>query len=462
MSYTDNNNHISSHQKKLWSDITNEIDKSMTSTIQIRNYVIQDHVEFYAFSKPVSFFDCYFLKDIVFRGIHPKYVNFFNCCFDESLSVYASFSSDFTLDTVSCKQDISIFRGTYESCNWSFADCSDITIIGGHFNKLYISTKNKEIDNLSLRSNIEGDINIVNAKIEKIDVSGLNEKSNLSIFDSNINVVNFKNYRNDGKLNISNVTRLKNNKPSMFYVDKSYLGKAEFYNIDFNQYDVVNFDDTSLVDCIFVNIIWKPLITAGFEYYIFPTTDKKERELFTWVNKNVNNFLSPHTEFRTEKSRILYFRKSREVYRQLKYALSKQGDVINEQYFHSKEMIVYKKSLLWFSRDFGTKLIISLSQWTSNFGQSIFLPIFWLLIGHLILCTLAWLYSAITVASIGDYVNAYLILINPLHSYNIPSENWGTYEISFKGALVLIDIAMRIWSSYMIYNIIRASRRFIK
>jgi len=45
----------------------------------------------------------------------------------------------------------------------------------------------------------------------------------------------------------------------------------------------------------------------------------------------------------------------------------------------------------------------------------------------------------------------YFIYINPFRKL----------EISFSGYLVVVDLLMRVWSSYMLYNIIRASRRFI-
>jgi hypothetical protein len=65
---------------------------------------------------------------------------------------------------------------------------------------------------------------------------------------------------------------------------------------------------------------------------------------------------------------ISYYEKKREVLRQLKYGLSKQGDVVNEQKFHSLEMIAHKKTLDD-DRDFWTMWIIQFSYVFSDLDK---------------------------------------------------------------------------------------------
>jgi hypothetical protein len=156
-----------------------------------------------------------------------------------------------------------------------------------------------------------------------------------------------------------------------------------------------------------------------------------------------------------------YFLKNREIYRQLKYALSKQGDIVNEQKFHTQEMLVYDRSLL-FRKDFWTKLIIKLSYCFSDFGQSFLKPLLWLLIGHWLLFMvliqsnnyndLLISFSNPTWAGFELGIERYFQLINPLRKT----------ETGFSGSRIILDLAMRVWASYMIYNLVRATRRFIK
>lgn len=155
------------------------------------------------------------------------------------------------------------------------------------------------------------------------------------------------------------------------------------------------------------------------------------------------------------------YSKKRETFRKLKLAYSKQGDLINEQKFHALEMIAHDNSLTW-SGNIWLKLIIKFSYHFSEFGQSVSKPLVALLVGNFIL------FSVLLIAG----------MFYPLH-FSITNRNWtgfwqGFYEYfwiinplrkaddTFKNGFILLDILNRIWSSYMLYNIIRASRRFIK
>lgn len=88
-------------------------------------------------------------------------------------------------------------------------------------------------------------------------------------------------------------------------------------------------------------------------------------------------------------------------------------------------------------------------------------PLLWLLVGHYIFFIVAFLLNgfyplhiSLFQANASDFQEAftiYFVYINPFRRL----------EISLPGYLILLDLLMRVWSSYMIYNLIRASRRFI-
>lgn len=203
-------------------------------------------------------------------------------------------------------------------------------------------------------------------------------------------------------------------------INRCYLGKTEFYDVNLSKFKNIRIIDSHLIDCLFSGVQWK---------YNLNTTDGMKKSEMDFE----------------------YYAENREVYRQLKYALSKQGDTINEQKFHTQEMLAHYNSLSWAS-DFWNKAIIWLSHTTSDFGQSIWWPIRALLSVHYMLFMLALGLRAFEVNSFNDCVYHFFYLINPLHKS----------EDIFQGWTIILDMLMRIWSSYMIYNIIRASRRFIK
>lgn len=124
-------------------------------------------------------------------------------------------------------------------------------------------------------------------------------------------------------------------------------------------------------------------------------------------------------------------------------------------------MISYEKSI-GLEKDPWTKMILQMSHCFSDFGQSLSRPFVGLISGHLILFIMLILsghYENLSINfSSGNSegfrmaFEQYFKLINPLRR----AEN------TFDGYTIIIDVLMRIWSSYMIYNLIRATRRFIK
>lgn len=142
---------------------------------------------------------------------------------------------------------------------------------------------------------------------------------------------------------------------------------------------------------------------------------------------------------------------------QLRLALSQfkkiyegQGDIVRAAEYRAEEMEVYRSQLSKRNK-LGTWLILSLSHFTSSYGQSIWRPIFWLFCGHYLFFMWALGEEAFGKCTFQEIIYSFFYLMNPIHQY-IFKNDW----------TILIDACMRIWSSYMVYNFIRASRRFIK
>ncbi|MCK7559080.1 hypothetical protein MKQ70_30525 [Chitinophaga sedimenti] len=236
---------------------------------------------------------------------------------------------------------------------------------------------------------------------------------------------------NEARLKLANIAAL--NHQARILIINSQLNKAEFSSINFKQYSLIVLGDSDFTQCSFNHVTWSENVLGAI-----PVTKQEE----------------------TPEKHKIFELKSRETYRQLKHAMSKQGDVINEQKFHSKEMICYLNGLG--KGSLGTKLIIAFSYWTSDFGQSIGRPLLWLFSLHSVLflvllgCSNVFDFqfsNNFNSQAFGMGFNKYFYLMNPIRKFE---------EGGFYGGWIIIDILMRIISSYMIYNIVRATRRFIK
>ena len=418
----------------------------------------------------LKFEDCYFRSDLIINGaIFNKEVWLNRCFIDEDLRINKEnneFKSDFFIINLSVKHKVIISGGDFQDCHWSFKNDTEVYIHGGTFKDLVIGYwGGATIGVLTLElSNVKGLLRVIHEKttIKQLLLMRHALEANVTFQDFHVNYLNIYNYRNEKGLRISNLKATEGEKPSEFSISESYLGKAEFYSVDFASFQNVYFTDVHLVDCSFVNIKWNLDIKALKGRTIYKTDEEKElsKKVEKIQRDDPDEFLELE-ELKRDPNVIEYYTKSREVYRQLKYALGKQGDIINEQKFHSKEMLAYNRTIS-IENDGWTKLIIKLSYWFSDFGQSFTRPFCALLIGHWILL--------IMLISCGGYQDLKLSIENASGSgFELAFERYFQLinplrrtESGFEGYRIIIDLAMRIWASYMIYNLIRATRRFIK
>ncbi|MEZ5017677.1 MAG: hypothetical protein R2800_11535 [Flavipsychrobacter sp.] len=149
---------------------------------------------------------------------------------------------------------------------------------------------------------------------------------------------------------------------------------------------------------------------------------------------------------------------------QFKKIYEGQGDMVRAADFRAQEMEVYRSQLKPI-KQFGTWLILSFSFLTSNYGNSIWRPLFWLFCVHYLLFMLALGFNAFdfdTLTNTQEITNGYYFLEQKVYAFfYLMSPLRKVYLFKYDWT-ILIDLMMRVWSSYMIYNFIRASRRFIK
>lgn len=440
-------------------------------TLKIENIIFLGGSEFVGnLQCSIEFINCYFLRDALFYNLKVlSKISFRQCFFDGEFCITksAEFKNDFHLIEVSIRRQLYVEGGIFNDCKWSILDNAIVKINGGYFSSLNIGYWGAKsiLKQLSFDfTRMQGSISVTGNKseIHRLDLSHYASDLSISIEDICVNSINIYQFRNEKSFRLSNLKALPSSTPSEFSVVESYLGKAEFYSIDFSSFNFLKLLDSHLVDCSFINIKWPSKIYALKGRYLFQTDDEKNLQCkVDRLEDGKYENTSEKDRLESDKQVIRYYEKKREVLRQLKYSLSKQGDVVNEQKFHSQEMRAYEK-VLSYDGDFWTKYIIKFSYCFSDFGQSMSRPIIGLLGIHAILFSILVLFGALAPLhfSIDDPTShgfwkgiyEYVRLLSPLRKA----------EDTFQGGFILIDVFIRLWASYMIYNIIRASRRFIK
>ncbi|ALL06285.1 hypothetical protein AQ505_12735 [Pedobacter sp. PACM 27299] len=412
----------------------------------------------------IVFEHCYFNADLNFLELNcAGKISVMRCFCSGEIYTFesANFENEFNLIEVTARQ-VYMKGGKFDLCQWNINELGTIKIAGGDFKELNIGywggCNLKELT-IDLNPKMSGLIRVTGEKSKIINFSIFKSTSDVSISieDISVNHLSIYRYRNDKNFRITNLKSIDGEHDSEVSIVESYMGKAEFYNIDFRKFQLINIHNSHISDSSFVSVKWKAKITSFKGRGIGLTEEEKQ------LPEKIKQFESEldKDDYRQDHSIVEYLNVNREAYRQLKYVYSKQGDVINEQFFHSLEMRVFENTL-GYEDDFWTKATLRFSHVFSNFGQSIGRPLRALFIGHFILFVLL-----IWTGGITDL------------SFNIPRPTWIGFEIGvekffkyinplrkydedFQGYFIVFDISMRIWSSFMLYNIIRASRRFIK
>lgn len=439
-------------------------------TLILENLIFSGNCDFTGdFECAIEFKNCFFLNDVIFYDVKfNKKVWISHCFVDREMRITKNshFLSEFDLIVLSIKSQLYVEGGMFNECKWSIIQDGIVKINGGQYSFLNIGYWGGVfLKELSFHfPAIKGLIKITGdkSKIQNLTLFQFSSEVSISIEDITVNTLTIYRYRNEKNLRFSNIKSFETENPSEFSIVESFLGKAEFYSVNLKSFKRINLLDVHLVDCSFVNMLWNYDIKSFKGRGIGKSKDEEKLpdKIALIEQKSIKNYFKIR-KLKSEGDVLQYYFKNREVFRQLKYSLSKQGDVVNEQKFHTKEMLAYDKSLL-VKKSFWTKIVIKFSHLFSDFGQSLHRPLLALVIGHWILLLLLILFN--------QFDNLYLSVRNPTwKGFEVGFEYYFKLinplrraENTFSGYNILIDLLMRIWSSYMIYNIIRATRRFIK
>lgn len=326
-----------------------------------------------------------------------------------------------------------------------FGSIKTIYIASGKFGEpLNINGSNSQISDVKINfsKKLEGAIYFNSCNLLSSKLTGDNYSGNLVFNHCNFNKLSLEFFYNYATISIISAKAF--DEHSEIEIAHSNLGKTHFLNMFFNTFEKISVYNSVLTEIITSNVKW-------------------------FDHNNLNPKLSPETDDYTYK---------REIYRQLKYALEKQGNKIESLKFRSLEISAFKSELFSKHRYFikrifnNDRFILWLGQ-TNNFGLNWFKPVllflgFSLLFYFLITIgvseklfysiNLSYSSFKITFEELGKYFYAYPQLMNPVHAIDrIFSDH-----VAFSFPVHLFDFLLKVFLAFFIFQIISAFRKFMK
>jgi hypothetical protein len=259
------------------------------------------------------------------------------------------------------------------------------------------------------------------ANFHKLIMYGAN--NNTILFKNcSINNIDIRDFSNTGEFALHNI-----NKINQIAIEDSSMGKAEFLDVELSTAAVTKLTRSNVLDVVLIDTTFsEALVTSKQDDY-----------------KGI-----------------------RDAFRQLKLTSGKQGNRIQELRYEALEMgAYYKDDTSLKSRS--DRFILWSNEWSNNHGQDPVRALIWL--GAITLS----LYSLIKLCQ-GDKLNfSYFFItaseymnfaLNPLHDYSKVfglTDGPGSKPLCAGGAMVL-DTLSRLLSGYLLFQFLRAFRKFVK
>lgn len=441
------------------------IKKDGISIISINGYIIEDDsivLDHINLDLPLQFLNCTFRpKDSKFGHWNfqltcNKILTFDNCKILGSIYFDNGKFQDVMLNYTEIKH-VNFNRSAFKRITISDCNIDSLIFMEIKANILNIFGKGKiKMLNFFLKEDNVDNTLIQRQSFDNISLDGTNKGQEIRFEDVECDNISIQNFKNEGSLKFFGIKpKNVNNDKTNFSIFNSNLEKAEFYRTSFSKYKELIIIDSFITDTLFIGCEWRNNIRSSNpiceELESAPITTAWFICLQSWIpwwSKKDERKITPEEIIRIK-----------EAYRQLKVSMAKISDKVQEHKFYAEELNFHNKSLSC-KTHFWDKLILGASKYFSNYGQSFIKPLLSLLFGHLFFFIIAILCDGFTPLHLSNEptfmgfevaFEKFFIYINPLRKV----------ETSFSGYLILLDLLMRIWSSYMIYNLIRASRRFI-
>lgn len=358
--------------------------------------------------KKFSIEKCKFSKHFQVSAVNSKTLIFDNSSFDESveisnvLQVNTGGSRNFLINSCVFNNGIRFYGG--DNTNNPFS-IDEIKIFAS--NKLF------------------GLIEFFNFSVNKSILTGTNQNATIIFNSVSFNFLETQYFSNFANLQFINVASNKIIGTSLS-LKNSILGSAFFSNCLLDSFSNINIESSVLTDIVTANVKW-------FLPSQILSTGKAEFDA-------ANN---------------------RELFRQLKTAMEKQGNRIQALVFKQYEMIEYKKELCSKKGRYGEKTILWLSQ-SNNFGQAWWKPFYFLIPITLLFAFILLLLFNCQRSDFGTtflvYKKVFVCLLDPTHSLKTIFGD----DKYISGYMYAADILHRLIYAYLVFQIVSAFRKYIK
>lgn len=297
-----------------------------------------------------------------FQAVYSESYTFLDSKIDENVYLWGAQVGSITFN-----------NGSYgEEFNITAIKCDNLSIIGGEFKKMMRITKGddanlqrgemksiyikntKFLEGLIIKSGVSNErlssekVQIIFSKelvgdiiFEDFDITGIlllkgfNYGANLQLNNTTVHRLRFESFINSCSVIFQ--TFQSDGLESAMEVVNSNLGDMSFLNTDLDSFEQIIIEGSILTNIVTTNI--------------------------TWFNvKKLNS--------QSEKKDSLYWKKQREVFRQLKYSMEENKDRPQSLIFKSYEMDAYTKSLKLSWKSFSDVLLLNLNKYSNKHGLS--------------------------------------------------------------------------------------------
>jgi hypothetical protein len=283
-----------------------------------------------------------------------------------------------------------------------------------------------------------GELSFNDTSINDLTITGSNHDSQIIFNELKTKYFRLSKFANYDSVQIHNVKPL--DKDSYFEIKDSVLGKANFFNIDFNDFKKLIIKDSQLIDASFTNVFWPlEIYLEGGESYTYSANDYSKQKI---------------------------------NYQQLQQVMKKQGDKPTSLEFAEKEWTAFRKylSVDGIKRKNINDWIILWSNKSNDFGLNWWKPLILLLISNFVFYIL--IISCITpnfssyyhyrcvwglglLNALQENFHMYWHFLNPAHNL----KHFGEAIIN-NGWAMFWNVWIRLFNGYFIFQMVKAFRKY--
>jgi hypothetical protein len=397
--------------------------------------------------------------------------------FCKSIIFYQSkFEDDFNLQVVKIDGSLSIIECSFKKIFRIELDELNGNI-RGFLKSIYLSQsdflnvfslKQFKSDRTSIKKidlifqNLNGSFLIDDISIDEMHISGYNTSSRLVLENVVLNNLYLEKFRNAGSIDFINVRP--GETESQIGIQSSILGSFAFVNCQLMKFKTINIHDS----------IFDQVISSGTKWFDFKhIIHSIDTPKVNWFKRVWQCFKMLFHNLPDDNLEVQKLYQIREIFRQLKVSMDKQGNRIQGLYFQSQEFIAYQKELkLTHSIYMSERLILS-SNKSNSHGQNWLKPIILGVLFTLVLFTLMvysmnpnlsitapWNSDFISTFQVyNEYINSIPELFNPTFRLDLVFQKQ-VHELDFW--TYFIALVQRISISYFIFQTISAFRKYLK